>query len=151
MKTLATLAVAAILLSASTTFAGEPGAVSQESLSKFGLSGMKIATPAQAEQVRGMGYAAVSGYSFGSAVFGNSQGFATNSYVAESTKLLVPALAFGGSQSVGEVVAAGGIEGSYSNLVLSFGGSTFSTGSFSLSGGVQIGAFGSGGAFAYAR
>lgn len=149
MKTIASLAVAAILLSASTTFAGEPGAVSEGSLSKFGLSGMKVATPAQAEQVRGMGYASVSGYSFGSAVLGGAHGYSTDSFTATSSRNR--ALAFGGSQSIGEAVVGGSIEGSYSRLNLSFGGSSFTTGSFNL--GVTIGsnAFGSGGAFAYAR
>ncbi|MEX1042704.1 MAG: hypothetical protein WDZ51_18865 [Pirellulaceae bacterium] len=149
MKTIATLAVATILLSASTTFAGEPGAVSQDSLSKFGLSGMKVATPAQAEQVRGMGYASVSGYSFSSAALGSVREHNFNKYTASSDQHR--ALAKGNSQSTSGLSIGGEIGGSYSNFNLGSGGLSFSTGSFNLYGGIQVTAFGGGSAFAYAR
>lgn len=164
MKILVAFVAFAVLVNVS--IAGEPGKVSQDSLSKFGLSGMKVATKTESESVRGMGYAAVSGYSFGSVQFGNQAGFGINSYAASSANKFSPSVAAGGSNSYAHLSISGGWQnlsgstnggntnngighGAHNGVGHGTGGNIVSGSSFR--GFMNISAFGGGGAFAYAR
>ena len=82
----------AVLLVACTACAA--GQVPDATLSSFGLSGMQQMTDAQGTQIRGMGFAAVGGFSFASAP-GSATG---NGYVGVSATS--NALTAGGSISV---------------------------------------------------
>jgi len=167
MKSIVCLTFALVVVAGFSANAEEvAGRVSSDSLSKLGLSGMKVATKAESESVRGMGFASVSGYSFGSTQFGNQAGFGTNSYVATSSRLFSPSVAAGGSNSYGGLSISGGWEqfagstngGNTNNGVghgahngVGHGGGSNGITGISFGGSLNISAFGGGGAFAYAR
>ncbi len=75
-------AVMCLALVAGVANAATPGQVPDATLASFGLSGMQQMTDVQGTQVRGMGFAAVSGFSFAAAPGGQASG---NNYVAVSS------------------------------------------------------------------
>jgi hypothetical protein len=89
-------AVVCLALVASVASAA-PGQVSDSTLAAFGLSGMQQMSDVQGTQVRGMGFAAVSGFSVAQAPGGQ---ISANNYVAVSDPRRGSALAAGASLSV---------------------------------------------------
>jgi hypothetical protein len=120
--------VVCLALVASVACAATPGHVSDATLASFGLSGMQQMSDAQGTQVRGMGFAAVSGISVARAPGGQ---LAVNSYQAASSPFFGSALAAGASVSA----AASG-----AGVFTGFG-----------SAGFVVGGVSGGGAVAYAR
>ena len=100
-------AVVCLALVAGVATAATPGQVSDATLASFGLSGMQQMSDAQGTHVRGMGFAAVSGFSAARAPGGQ---VSANNYVAVSATS--NALAAGASvsfaaSSVGPFTVAG--------------------------------------------
>ena len=91
------IAVACLMLTAGVAYAANPGQVPDATLASFGLSGMQQMTDAQGMNVRGMGFAQVSGYSIANAPGGQQS---ENQYVAISNPRRGSALAAGASVSV---------------------------------------------------
>jgi hypothetical protein len=121
-------AVLCLALVAGVASAATPGQVPDATLAAFGLSGMQQMSDVQGTQVRGMGFAAVGGFSVARAPGGQIAG---NGYVAVSDPRHGSALAAGASLSV----AASGV------------------GVFTPIGnvGVVVGGVAGGGAIAYAK
>jgi hypothetical protein len=118
--------VVCLALVAGVANASTPGQVPDATLAAFGLSGMQQMSDVQGTQVRGMGFAAVAGYSSAHAPGGQ---VSTNGYVGVSNTS--GALAAGASLSV----AASGVG------VFTPGGNF----------GIVVGGVAGGGAIAYAK
>jgi hypothetical protein len=120
-------AVVCLALVASVASAA-PGQVPDATLAAYGLSGMQQMSDVQGTQVRGMGFAAVSGFSVAQAPGGQ---ISANNYVAVSNPHHGSALAAGASVSV----AASGV-----GVFTPWG-----------NGGIVVGGVAGGGAVAYAK
>ena len=119
-------AVVCVALVAGVASAATPGQVPDATLASFGLSGMQQMSDVQGTQVRGMGFAAVSGFSVAQAPGGQ---ISANNYVGVSATN--NALAAGASVSV----AASGVG------IFTPGGNF----------GLVVGGVAGGGAIAYAK
>ena len=115
-------AVVCLALVASVASAA-PGQVSDSTLAAFGLGGMQQMSDVQGTQVRGMGFAAVSGTSVAKAPGGATS---TNGYFAVST--------------TSSALAAG------ASISAAVSGVGFSSGTFVVAGSIAVG-----GAVAYAK
>ncbi len=142
------IVVTVVCLAVLPTVANAAGQVPDATLAQVGLSGMHQMTDAQGLDVRGSGFAAVSGWSWATVPFSSGSG---QQYSAVSSPHHGSALATGGSNSA----ASSSVSSSTSTTVTSFGFGMFgpyaNTVQTGISSSVIFGAASGGSAFAYAK